>query len=149
MMVPLLRALQTCTAAAAVLTVLGGCGLAPAPSRRPRPIARPPRSEVTIRSLTGTWAGLVETPAGPKDVVISLLQTGIVLTGSLTVDGRTLQRDPAVSGRLDVSGQFHLAFGQGRETILVHGGPDSSGDRLSAWVTGVAPQPVLVTFTRR
>jgi hypothetical protein len=145
-----LRCLQTVTAAAALFAVLGACGLAPARTM-PRPISRPhpPGAEVTVRSLTGTWACVVQTPDGPRAVAASLVQHGDVLTGTLTIDGRTFPGNRVVSGRLGGSGHFRLVFGQSPETVDVHGVPDSTSDRITAWVTGVAPQPVHVTFVRQ
>src|SRR6185295_9586965 len=98
-----LRYLQTLTAGAALFAILGACGLAPARSA-PRPIVRPhpPRGDVTIRSLTGRWVAVRQTPDAIGTRSLSLGQSGDRLTGTLTVDGRTFVSDPAREALLDL-----------------------------------------------
>jgi hypothetical protein len=144
------RPLQVCTAAAALFAVLGACGL-PAPVRRPPVIVRvrPPRTEVTIRSLTGTWVALRPTPDGQDQLTIVLIQRGDTLSGTLVIDGRALASDPAVPARLDVRGGFVLGLGQTNERVVLRGRPDPTSDRIAASISGLSPQPVAVTFRRQ
>ena len=74
-----LRSLQTLTAGAALFAILGACGLAPARSA-PRPIVRPhpPRGDLTVRSLTGRWVGVRQTPDAVETLTLSLVQSGVV-----------------------------------------------------------------------
>ena len=146
----LLRSLQTLTAAAALFAILGACGLAPARSS-PRPIARPhpPRPEVIIRSLTGTWVAVWQTPDGIETLTLAIVQHGDALAGTLTVHGRTLASDPTRPAHLDVNGQFGLGLGQAHEIVGVQGRSDTNGDRISALMTGLSAHPVVVTFRRQ
>lgn len=146
---PSLRCLQTFTAAAALFAILGACGLAPAVSA-PRPIARPrpPRAEVTIRSLTGTWVADRETPDGAETLTLSMVQSGDALAGTLIVQGRALASDPAQPAHLDAAGQFVLGLGHAHE-IVVRGRPDAMGDRISTSISGLSALPVVVTFARQ
>jgi hypothetical protein len=143
------RLLQTCTAAAALFAVLGACGL-PARGRRARVIARPrpPRAEVTIRSLTGTWVALRQTD-GHAALTIVLIQSGDTLTGTLVVDSRSLASDPAVPARLDSNGRFTIRLGRTHERVVLGGRPDATADRIFASIIGLSAQPVLATFRRR
>ena len=147
---PPLRCLQTFTAAAALFAILGACGLS-APSRGTRVIVRPrpPRAEVTIRSLTGTWVAVWQTPDAIQALTLSLVQSGDALVGTLVVQSRALASDPARPAHLDVVGQFALGFGQEQEIVVVRGRPDATGDRISASISGLLAQPVSLTFRRR
>jgi len=144
-----LRYLQTLTAGAALFAILGACGLAPARSAR-RPIVRPhpPRGDVTIRSLTGMWVAVRQTPDAIETLTLSLVQSGDRLTGTLTVDGQTFVSDPAREALLDLTGQFALEFGRARE-IVVRGRTETTGDRISASINGLAEQAVMVAFRRQ
>jgi hypothetical protein len=146
---PLLRCLQTCTAAAALFALLGACGLAPPRSARVIVRPRPPRTEITIRSLTGVWDASVPTTEGGEPVTMSLAQTGDTLKGSLTIGGRTMRSDPARPANLDLNGAFALGFGQTHERVVVRGRPDATGRRISGRVSGLGPQPVSADFIRR
>jgi len=149
-MPPPVRCLQTLTAAAVIFAMLGACGLPP-PRHGPRPIPRPrrPGVEITIRSLTGRWEASRPTPDGPEVLELSLVQRGDSLEGILVIGGRTLRTDPVSPARLDAAGLFVLVFGQLPQRLVVRGRPGASGDRISAWVSGVDPQPIPVTFVRR
>jgi len=147
---PPLRFLQTCTAAAALFAILGACGL-PAPGRGTRVIVRPrpPRAEVTIRSLTGTWVAVWQTPDAGEALTLSLVQSGDALAGTLIAQGRSLASDASQPARLDVAGQFALGFGQAHERLVIRGRPDATGDRISASISGLSAQPAAVTFRRQ
>jgi hypothetical protein len=144
-----LRYLQTLTAGAALFALLGACGLAPARSA-PRPIVRPhpPRGDLTIRSLTGMWVGVRQTPDATETLTLSLVQSGDALTGSLTRDGQTFTSDPARPARLEPSGQFVLEFGRAHE-IVVQGRTEATGNRISTSIKSLATQPIVVVFRRR
>jgi hypothetical protein len=144
------RCLQIGTAAIALFAVLGACGAAPA-GRRPRTIVRPrpARAEVTIRSLTGTWEAAGQRSGGDDALTLVLVQSGDTVAGTLTVGGRTLASDPAAPARLDAHGRFAIALGRTHERLVVGGRPDATADTIFASVSGLAPQPVLVTFRRR
>jgi hypothetical protein len=147
---PPLRVLQTLTAAAALFAILGACGLPP-PGRATRVVVRPrpPRAEVTIRSLTGTWAAVWRTPDGLETLTLSVVQSGDALSGTLSVQGRSLASSPARPAQLDVAGQFALALGQSHERVVVLGRPDATGNRISASISGLSGHPVVVTFQRQ
>jgi len=142
-----LRYLQTLTAGAALFAILGACGLAPARSA-PRPIVRPhpPRGDVTVRSLTGRWVGVRQTPEAVETLTLSLVQSGDGLTGSLTRDGQTFTSDPARPAHLDLTGEFALELGRTHE-IVVHGRTSATGDRISASIRDLSGQ-LAVTFRR-
>jgi hypothetical protein len=144
------RCLQTVTAAAVLFAIVGACGLTPL-SRGPRVRARPPlrRSEVTIRSLTGTWEAVVQGAGGPETLTLTLLQRGDAISGTLTARGSTLPSDTASPAHLDARGQFTLGFGQSHERVWIHGRPDVSGDQIAGWVTGATRESVMATFVRR
>jgi hypothetical protein len=146
----LLRCLQTCTAAAALYAILGACG-APLPRIGPRVIVRPrpPRAEVTIRSLTGTWAAVWRTPDGLDTLTLSIVQRGDTLSGTLIVQGRGLASDPTRPARLSIVGRFTLEFDQSPDGVVVRGQPDASGDRISASISGLSAHPLVVTLRRR
>ena len=98
---PPLRCLQICTAAAALFAILGACGV---PATRPpgtrvivRP--RPPRAEVTIRSLTGTWVAVWQTPDAVETLTLSIVQRGDALSGTLVVQGRSVGERPGATWR--------------------------------------------------
>jgi hypothetical protein len=147
---PPLRCLQTCTAAAALFAVLGACGVpVPHPGSRVIPRPRPPRAEVTIRSLTGTWVAVWRTPEGIETLTLSIVQSGDALSGTLLAQGRGLASDPTSPARLSIIGRFTLELGQPHERVVVRGQPDSTGDRISASISGLSAQPVVVTFRRR
>ena len=147
---PPLRCLQTCTAAAALFAILGACGL-PAPRRGTRVIVRPrpPRAEVTIRSLTGTWVAVWQTPDAAETLTLSMVQSGDALSGTLIVQGRGLASDPTKPAHLSIVGQFALELGQAHERVAIRGRPDATGDRISASISGLSAHPVVVTFRRR
>ena len=147
---PLLRCLQICTAAGALFAVLGVCGLSP-PGRPTRVVVRPrpPRPHMTIRSLTGTWVGVWQTPDGVETLAISIVQSGSALSGTLTLQADTFATDPARPAHVDVNGRFALEFGRSHERVVVRGRPDASGDRIVASVSGLSTDPVPVTFRRR
>jgi hypothetical protein len=144
-----IRLLQTATAAAALLAVLGACGL-PAPGRRPRGVVRPPprRAEVTIRSLTGTWVAQRH-PSGGEALTMVLVQNGDSLTGTLVVDGTALASNPAAPARLDSGGRFTLEFGRTHERLNLTGRPDATADRIVASISGWSEQPIVFAFDRR
>jgi hypothetical protein len=144
----ILRCLQTVTAAAALFAILGACGLTPL-SRGPRVRPRPPRPEITIRSLTGTWDAVVKRDEGVETLTLTLEQSGDSLTGTLSVDGVARPSDAAWPAHLDMRGQFTLRFGQSHETIWLRGRPDASGDEIAGWITGAARASVMATFIRR
>jgi hypothetical protein len=100
---PPLRGLQTCTAAAALFAVLGARGLPP-PGRATRAIVRPrpARTEVIIRSLTGTWVGVWQTPHALEALTLSIVQSGDALA-DVHGQGRTAS-DPTRPAHLDVAG---------------------------------------------
>jgi len=137
-------------AAAALFAILGACGLPP-PGRPTRVIVRPrpPRAEVTIRSLTGTWVAVWQTPDAVETLTLSIVQSGDTLAGRLIVQGRALASDPARPAHLDAAGQFVLGFGQAHENVIVRGRPDMTGDRISASISGLAAHPAAVVFHRR
>jgi hypothetical protein len=143
-----LRYLQTLTAGAALFAILGACGLAPARSA-PRPIVRPhpPRGDVTIRSLTGMWVGVRQTPDATETLTLSLVQSGDRLTGSLTRDGQTFTSDPARPAHLGLTGEFALEFGRAHEIVL-QGRAEATGDRISTSIKSLAGQPIVVVFRR-
>lgn len=145
----LVRCLQTCTAAAALFAVLGACGLTPL-SRGPRsrPLPRPHRAEVTIRSLTGIWGAVLETPDGAERLTMSLVQSGNSLAGTLTVAGRTIASDQAHPAFMGTSGEFTLSFGQSHERVVVAARPSARADRLSASIRRPDLPPVAAIFTR-
>ena len=145
-----LRCLQTCTAAAALFAILGACGMPP-PGRPTRVIVRPrpPRAEVTIRSLTGTWLAVWQTPDAVETLTLSIVQSGDALAGTLIVQGRALPSDPARPAHLDAAGQFAIRFGQSHENIVVRGRPDVTGDRISVSISGLAAHPVVAVFHRQ
>jgi hypothetical protein len=146
----LVRCLQTCTTAAALFAILGACGLTPlSRGPRPRPYPRPPRTEVTIRSLTGTWVAHRATPDGAQFLTLTLVQSGDTLQGRLLVDERALASDPAASAFLATGGQFALRLGRTNETVVVRGRPDASADRISSVISGLWAQPEPVIFHRR
>ncbi len=149
-MPPLVRCLQTLTAAAIVFAILGACGLPP-PRRGRRVIVRPrpPRSEITIRSLTGHWDASRPTPTGPQVLRLSLVQRGDTLEGTLLTGDRTLASDQGSLARLDAKGLFVLVLGQAPEKVIVRGRPDVSGDRIPVTITGFSPEPLAVVFQRR
>jgi hypothetical protein len=144
-----LRCLQTCTAAAALFALLGACGLAPPRSTRVIVRPRAPRTEITIRSVTGLWDATVVTPQGAESIAMSLTQTGDLVTGTLTVRGRTVSSDPSRPAHIDVTGAFNLEFSQTTERIVVLARPDTTGIRISAQVSGLAAQPIVADFVRR
>ena len=145
----LLRCLQTCTAAAALFAALGACGLPP-PGRPTRVILRPrpPRAEMTIRSLTGMWVAVWQTPDRVETLTLSLVQSGDTLTGTLVVQGRSLSSDSRRPASLDLAGQFAIEFGQSLENVIVRGRPDATGDRIFTSVSGLSTQPASLTFRR-
>jgi hypothetical protein len=145
-----LRCFQTLTAAAALFAILGACGLAPTLSN-PRPIVRPrpPRSEMTIRSLTGTWVAVWHAPDGVETLTLSMVQSGDALSGTLMVKGRGLASDPARPAQLSTIGRFTLELGQSQERIVVRGQPDATGDHISASISGLSADPAVVRFGRR
>jgi hypothetical protein len=146
----LVRCLQTLTAAAVVFAILGACGLPP-PRRGPRPIPRPrrPVTEITIRSLTGHWEALRQTPDGPQVLRLSLVQRGDTLDGALLLGARTLSTDPQWPAHLDVDGRFVLVFGQAPARVVVRGRPDASGERISVTIAGQEADPIATQFQRR
>jgi hypothetical protein len=149
-MIPLVRCLQACTAGAALFAILGACGLTPlGAGRRPRPHPRPHRAEVLIRSLTGTWAAVQDTPDGAQPLLLSLVQSGDSLTGTLSIGGRTLVSDPAHPAFLGSRGEFTLGFGRSHERVVVAGRPSPRADRLSASIRRDDLPPVAAIFTRR
>jgi hypothetical protein len=146
----LVRCLQTTTAAAALFAVVGGCGLTPlSRGPRPRPLPRPDRPEVTIRSLTGTWVAVVETATGVETLAMSLVQSGNTLAGTLSIGGRTLVSDPGHPAFLGSVGEFSLGFGRSHERVVVAGRPSQRGDRLSASIRCIDLPPVAAIFNRR
>ena len=147
-MTAFVRCLQTCTAAAALFALLGACGLTPL-SRGPRsPHPGRPRAAITIRSLTGVWVAVRETPAGRQAVSLSLVQNGNSLGGILTCGDRALASDPAQPAFLGTAGEFTIGFGRSHERIVVQARPDAGGDRLVASVRGLDREPVALIFTR-
>jgi hypothetical protein len=146
----LVRCLQTCTAAAALFALLGACGLTPL-SRGPRvrPHPRPYRPEVTIRSLTGTWVAILDTPGGAETLSMSLVQSGNTLTGTLRIGGRTMASDPAQPALLGSFGEFVLGFGRSHERVVVAARPSAGADRLSASIRCIDVPAVAAIFTRR
>ena len=151
---PPLRVLQTVTAAAALFAILGACGVRgltlPSPGP-PRGIARPrpPQAEVTIRTLTGTWVAVWQTPDGLDTLTLSLVQRGDSVSGTLIVQGRGLASDPMKPAPLSIIGRFRLEVGQSHETVVVAGRPDATGDRISAAISGLSLNPLVLTFRRR
>lgn len=148
----LLRCLQICTAAAALFAILGACGLRGAPTRlgpRVLPRPRPPHAEVTIRSLTGTWVAVWRTPDGLDTLTLSVVQSGEALSGALFVKGRRLASDPARPAQLSILGRFTLELGQTHEVVVIRGQPDATGDRITASISGLSTNPVVVTFRRQ
>ena len=145
----LVRCLQTCTAAAALFTVLGACGLTPL-SRGPRvrPHPRPHRGEVTIRSLTGNWVAILDTPDGAETLSMSLVQSGNTLAGTLSIGGRTLASDPTHPAFLGSFGEFVLGFGRSHERVVVAARPNAAADRVSASIRRIDSPPAAVTFRR-
>lgn len=147
-MPPLIRCLQTLTAAAVVFAILGACGIAP--PRRGPVVLRPrrPGPDVTIRSLTGEWEAVHGTAAGPRLIRMTLLQSGDSLRGSLAIGSRTLPSDPASPAQIDASGRFSIVFGQSQE-MVGRGRVDASGDWFSLEITGLEAQPISLIFQRR
>ena len=149
-MPPPVRCLQTLTAGALVFAILGACGFSPPSRRRPGIIRpRPPRSEITIRSLTGQWEAVRPMPDDTQVLRLSLVQRGDSLDGTLLVGGRTLASDPGSPARLDANGLFVLVFGQAPERVMMRGRPDVSGDRIPVTITGFGPEPLHLVFRRR
>lgn len=148
-MTRLVRSLQTFTAAAALFAILGACGLTPL-SRGPRvrPHPRPHRTEITIRSLTGTWVATLDTPDGAETLSMSLVQSGNSLAGTLSIGGRMLASDPAQPAFIGNAGEFVLGFGQSHERVVVAARPNAGADRLSASIRRTDSPPVAVTFRR-
>jgi hypothetical protein len=147
---PLVRRLQTVTAAAALFAILGACGLTPlsrGPRARPRPST--PRPEITIRSLTGTWDAVVKHTDGVENLTLTLQQSGDAISGTLSIDGNVHSSDPAWPARLDARGQFTLRLGQTQETIWLRGRPDAGGDDIAGWITGAARVSGMAHFVRR
>jgi hypothetical protein len=145
----LVRCLQTCTAAAALFAVLGACGLTPlSRGPRPRPSPRPHRAEVTIRSLTGSWVAVLETPTGAETLSMSLVQRGNSLAGTLSIGGRTIASDPAHPAFIGSLGEFTLGLGQSHEKVVVAARPNTRADRLSASIRRIDVPPVAAIFTR-
>jgi hypothetical protein len=142
--------LQIATAATALFAVLGACGLPP-PGGRTRVVVRPrpPRAEVMIRSLTGTWEAARQSSGGDDALTLVLVQSGDTVAGTLSVGGRTFASDPAAPARLDANGRFTIVLGRMHERLVVGGRPDATADRIAASVSGWRAQPVLVTFRRR
>ena len=149
-MPPRIRCLQTLTAAAVVFAILGACGIPP-PRRGPRPFPRPrrPTSEITIRSLTGSWEAFRPTADGTHVLRLSLVQHGDTLEATLLVGDRTLASDPKWPAHLDAEGRFVLVFGQAPATVVVRGRPDASSERIPVTITGLGPDPVAAQFQRR
>ena len=86
---------------------------------------RPPRAEVTIRSLTGTWVAVWQTPDAPRGARrFRWSRAEMRCPGRLVVQSRALASDPARPAHLDVVGQFGLGFGQAQEIVVVRGRPD-------------------------
>jgi hypothetical protein len=148
-MPPLIRCLQTLTVAAVVFAILGACGLPP--PRRPRAIPRPrrPGTEITIRSLTGSWQAVRPTSDGAQVLRLSLVQRGDSLEGTLSIGDRTLASDSSAPARLDAAGLFVLVLGHAPEKAFVRGRPDASGDRIPVTITGLGSDPLVVVFQRR
>jgi hypothetical protein len=146
----LVRCLQTTTAAAALFAVLGACGLTPlSRGPRPRPHPRPDRHEVTIRSLTGSWVAVLDTPDVAEALSMSLVQSGNSLAGTLSIGGRVLVSDPAHPALLGSAGEFSLGFGRSHERVVVAGRPTAQADRLTATIRRIDLPPVAAIFTRR
>ena len=144
------RACQTLAAGAVVFAILGACGFPPPPPHR-RPVVlrpRPPRPEITIRSLTGSWVGVRQTSAGPEPVTLSLIQRGDEVAACLIVRGRSLTSDPARPARLDVDGRFALDLGQTHERVVAVGKIDPVNDRITIWINGLWAQPATLVFHR-
>jgi hypothetical protein len=104
---------------------------------------------VTIRSLTGTWLAVWQTPDAVETLTLSIVQSGDALAGTLIVQGRGLASDPVRPTHLDAAGQFVIGFGQPNENVVVRGRPDATGDRISVSISGLAAHPVAVVFHRR
>ena len=141
------RCLQTCTAAAALFALLGACGLAPPRSQRVIVRPRPPRTEITIRSLTGVWDATLNTPEGRTPLTLSVVQSGDALTAQLTFRDRSWASRPAPPARIDNSGAFVLVFGSSPEIVL-RGRASDNGVYIAARVEGLALRPALVDFFR-
>jgi hypothetical protein len=144
---PLLRCLQTCTAAAALFALLGACGLAPPRSQRVIVRPRPPRTEITIRSLTGIWDATINTPQGRLPVTLSIVQSGDVVAGQLTFRDRSWESRPAPPAHIDNSGAFVLVFGSVPEIVL-RGRASDNGVCIGARVEGLELRPAVVDFFR-
>ena len=149
-MPPPVRCLQTLTAGALVFAILGACGFTPPTRRRPgivRP--RPPRSEITIRSLTGQWEAFRPMPDDTQLLRLSLVQRGDTVYGTLLAGDRALASDHGSPALLDANGLFVLVFGQPPERVVVRGRPDVSGDRMPVTITGLSAEPLHLFFRRR
>jgi hypothetical protein len=144
---PLLRCFQTCTAAAALFALLGACGLAPPRSQRVIVRPRPPRTEITIRSLTGVWDATINTPEGRTPLTLSVVQSGDALTAQLTFRERSWDSRPAPPARIDDSGGFVLVFGPSPEIVL-RGRASDNGVHIGARVEGLELRPAVVDFFR-
>jgi hypothetical protein len=144
------RCLQIATAATALFAVLGACGL-PASGRRTRVVVRPrpPRAEVTIRSLTGTWEAMRQRSGGDDTLIMVLVQSGDMLTGTLRIEGRTLTSTLTTPARIDATGRFAICFGQTHEAVEVGGRVATDSDRIAAEIRGLGDTPVGLIFRRR
>ncbi len=145
----LVRSLQAVAAAAALFAMIGACGITPlSRGARPRRYPRPNRAAVTIRSLTGVWVAVWRIEGRERTVTLSLVQSGNTLAGTIDVGDLALVSDPMQPAFLATTGQFVMGFGRSDERVIVEARPDASGDILLAFVRGLAPQPIPLTFAR-
>jgi hypothetical protein len=144
---PLLRCLQTCTAAAALFALLGACGLAPPRSQRVIVRPRPPRPEVIIRSLTGVWDATIDIPEGRTPLTLSIVQSGDVLAARLRFRDRSWESRPAPPPRIDGVRAFVLEFGSSPE-IVFRGRASDDGVCIRARIEGLIARPALVDVFR-
>jgi len=126
----LTRACQGVTALAALLSVLGACGLAPIASTRYVP---PPPPRPLPRTIAGSWEGIFVTPSGrrPTFVTLEMDETRGIPSGTLRFPSVSYVTQVGYQGPVDPGGEVRLDFTSQVGTIVLRGHISEDGRRFT------------------